>query len=80
MRRDQAAGRAGRRAKKAGAGRGGAHAVGDHLPPVGGRGTYPELGGEFLERLEPERLTRQPVQRLEKLGHQVTLKPKEDAA
>jgi transposase len=42
--------------------------------------TYQELGGDFLERLEPERLTRQLVQRLEKLGHQVTLQPKDDAA
>jgi transposase len=42
--------------------------------------TYQELGGDFLEQLEPERLTRQLVRRLEKLGHQVTLKPKEDAA
>ena len=45
-----------------------------------GGGTYQELGGDFLERLEPERLTRQLVRRLEKLGHQVTLGPKEDAA
>ena len=45
-----------------------------------GGGTYPELGGDFLERLEPERLTRQLVRRLEQLGHQVTLAPKEDAA
>jgi transposase len=43
-------------------------------------GTYRDLGGDFLERLEPERLTRQLVRRLEKLGHQVTLAPKEDAA
>jgi transposase len=42
--------------------------------------TYRELGGDFLERLEPERVTRQLVQRLEKLGHKVTLEPKEDAA
>ncbi len=42
--------------------------------------TYDELGGDFLERLEPERLTRQLVQRLEKLGHKVSLEPKEDAA
>lgn len=42
--------------------------------------TYCELGGDFLERLEPERRTRQLVQRLEKLGHKVTLEPKEDAA
>jgi transposase len=38
--------------------------------------TYQELGGDFLERLEPERLTRQLVQRLEKLGHKVSLEPK----
>jgi transposase len=44
------------------------------------RTTYQELGGDFLERLEPDRLTRQLVQRLEKLGHNVTLRPKEDAA
>ena len=44
------------------------------------RTTYRELGGDFLERLEPDRLTRQLVQRLEKLGHDVTLRPKEDAA
>jgi transposase len=44
------------------------------------RTTYQELGGDFLERLEPDRLTRQLVQRLEKLGHDVTLRPKEDAA
>ena len=40
------------------------------------RTTYQELGGDFLERLEPDRLTRQLVQRLEKLGHDVTLRPK----
>jgi len=44
------------------------------------RTTYQELGGDFLERLEPDRLTRQLVQRLEKRGHDVTLRPKEDAA
>jgi transposase len=44
------------------------------------RTTYQELGGDFLERLEPDRLTRQLVKRLEKLGHNVTLQPKEDAA
>jgi hypothetical protein len=42
--------------------------------------TYQELGGDFLGRLEPEPLTRQLVRRLVKLGHQVTLKPKEHAA
>jgi transposase len=40
------------------------------------RTTYQELGGDFLERLEPERLTRH----LEKLGHKVTLEPRHDAA
>jgi len=44
------------------------------------RTTYHELGGDFLERLEPDRLTRQLVKRLEKLGHNVILQPKEDAA
>jgi transposase len=34
---------------------------------------YKELGGDYLERLEPERLTRQLVRRLEQLGHKVTL-------
>lgn len=34
---------------------------------------YQELGSDYLDRLEPERLTRQLVKRLEQLGHQVTL-------
>jgi transposase len=38
--------------------------------------TYAELGAEFLERLEPARLTRQLVKRLEALGHKVTLEPR----
>jgi transposase len=37
--------------------------------------TYPELGADFLDRLEPERLTRQLVKRLERLGHKVSLEP-----
>jgi transposase len=37
--------------------------------------TYAELGSDFLDRLEPERLTRQLVKRLEGLGHKVTLEP-----
>lgn len=37
--------------------------------------TYTELGADFLDRLEPERLTRQLVNRLEKLGHKVILEP-----
>ncbi len=42
--------------------------------------TYRELGGDYLDRLEPDRLTRHLVRRLEKLGHIVALKPKDDAA
>jgi transposase len=38
--------------------------------------TYEELGPTFLDRLEPERLTRQLVKRLEALGHKVTLEPR----
>jgi hypothetical protein len=37
--------------------------------------TCAELGAGFLERLEPERLTRQLVKRLEALGNNVTLEP-----
>jgi hypothetical protein len=37
--------------------------------------TYAELGADFLERLEPQRLTRQLVKRLEALGNNVTLEP-----
>jgi len=44
--------------------------------PVLKRGTtYAELGGDLLDRLEPERLTRQWVKRLEHRGHKVTLEP-----
>ena len=35
--------------------------------------TYAELGGDFFDRLEPQRLTRYYVKRLEALGHTVTL-------
>jgi len=38
--------------------------------------TYTELGADFLDRQEPERLTRQLVKRLESLGHKVTLEPR----
>jgi hypothetical protein len=44
------------------------------------RTTYQELGGDFLERLEPDRQTRRLIKRLEQLGHNVILQPKEDAA
>ena len=41
------------------------------------RGTiYADLGPAYLDRLEPERLTRQLIKRLESLGHKVTLEPK----
>jgi transposase len=35
--------------------------------------SYAELGGDFFDRLEPQRLTRYYVKRLERLGHKVTL-------
>lgn len=41
---------------------------------------YRDLGPEYLDRLEPERLTRQLVRRLERLGHKVTLEAKDEAA
>jgi hypothetical protein len=34
---------------------------------------YADLGGDFFDRLEPQRLTRYYVKRLEHLGHKVTL-------
>jgi transposase len=39
------------------------------------RTTYKNLGGDFFDRLEPERLTRYYVKRLKDLGHKVTLEP-----
>ena len=41
---------------------------------------YQELGADHFDRLEPERLTQHLVKRLERLGHKVTLEPKEAAA
>jgi transposase len=35
--------------------------------------TYQDLGAHFLDRLEPERMTRYYVKCLERLGHKVTL-------
>jgi transposase len=35
--------------------------------------SYADLGGDFFDRLEPERLTRYYIKRLERLGHKVTL-------
>jgi hypothetical protein len=42
--------------------------------------TYQELGADYFERLDSERLTQGLVHRLERLGHEVILKPKEPAA
>lgn len=41
---------------------------------------YAELGEDYFDRLDSERLTRSLVRRLERLGHEVVLKPKEPAA
>jgi hypothetical protein len=41
---------------------------------------YQDLGGESFDRLEPERLRRHLVKRLERLGYQVTLTTPEEAA
>jgi hypothetical protein len=35
--------------------------------------TYADLGTHFLDRLEPQRLTRYYVKYLQRLGHKVTL-------
>ena len=45
-----------------------------------GQSTYRELGPDYFDRLETERLTRTLVRRLERLGHRVTLQPQEPAA
>jgi len=37
--------------------------------------TYQELGEVYLDRLQPDRLTRSLVKRLERLGHKVVLEP-----
>jgi transposase len=42
--------------------------------------TYQELGAEYLDRLDTERLTHSLVRRLERMGHKVTLQPQEPAA
>ena len=42
--------------------------------------TYKELGPDYLDQLQPLRLTRYFVKRLEALGHQVTLTPLDKAA
>jgi transposase len=42
--------------------------------------TYKELGRDYFDKLDTERLKRSLVRRLERLGHDVVLKPKEPAA
>ena len=41
---------------------------------------YHELAADYLDKLQPQRLTRYLVKRLEALGHQVTLTPLDQAA
>jgi len=41
---------------------------------------YQELGHDYLDKLQPQRLTHYLVKRLESLGHQVTLRPVDRAA
>lgn len=41
---------------------------------------YKELGGEYFDRLNEERTKRNLVKRLEKLGFEVELKAKKEAA
>jgi len=37
--------------------------------------TYQQLGGHFFDQLEPERVKRYHVKRLEALGYKVVLQP-----
>ncbi len=39
------------------------------------RGTYQELGADYLDRHDPEKLTARLLKRLEKLGVKVTVEP-----
>jgi len=41
---------------------------------------YQELGHDYLDKLEPQRLTRYLVKRLQALGHEVALRPVDQAA
>ena len=41
---------------------------------------YQELGHDYLDKLQPQRLTHYLVKRLESLGHEVTLRPVDRAA
>ena len=40
---------------------------------------YEELGGDYFDRLQGDRLTRHLVKRLESLGHRVPLEPAQKA-
>jgi len=42
--------------------------------------TYRDLGGDYYQRSDPERLTRRLIARLESLGHTVTLQPQSGVA
>jgi transposase len=42
--------------------------------------TYRELGADYFDRLNTDRLTHSLVRRLERLGHKVTLEPQQPAA
>ncbi len=41
---------------------------------------YRDLGRDFFDRQDPERTTRRLIKRLEALGHEVTLAPRDAAA
>jgi transposase len=41
---------------------------------------YQDLGAEHFDRMDPERLRRYLVKRLEQLGYQVDLRTKDEAA
>jgi transposase len=41
--------------------------------------SYTDLGGDFFDRLEPQRMTRYYLRRLESLGHKVTLESSKPA-
>lgn len=43
-------------------------------------GVYQEKGGDFFDRLNPQRTTKRLSQRLERLGYEVILKPRADTA
>ncbi|GAA3779261.1 hypothetical protein ACFQ0G_19450 [Streptomyces chiangmaiensis] len=49
------------------------HMLTDHKP-------YHELGGDYFTQRDPERATRQAINRLNQLGYRVTLNPIDTAA